>query len=77
MFKIFKNFKWFKECSHNNVRTVTNIYGDAINYDARSIRICEDCGKIIYSDYLDQECHKINNFSYSKKKYKGERHDTL
>lgn len=75
--KLLKRFdiKLVKDCQHKNIRTITNIYGDAINaYDARSIRICDDCGKIIYSDYIDKECHKINKFN---KQYKGDCHDTL
>lgn len=75
--KLLKRFdiKLVKDCQHKNIRTITNIYGDAINaYDARSIRICDDCGKIIYSDYIDKECYKINKFN---KQYKGDCHDTL
>lgn len=73
---MFKMFNIFKKCTHKNTRTVTNIYGDTINaFNARSIRVCKDCGKIIYSNYLDKECHKVNNFS--TKKFKGECYDTL
>lgn len=73
------NIQLVKDCQHKNIRTITNIYGDTINvYDARSIRICDDCGKIIYSDYLDKECHYANEFDFHfKKKGEGEHHDTL
>ena len=50
-------------CKHKNQRTVTNIGGDFINLlDARSIRICKDCGKSIFSPNLDTECTKVNEF---------------
>ena len=44
-------------CKHKNQRTVTNI-----GVDARSVRICKDCGKLIFSPYLDTECTKVNEF---------------
>lgn len=58
-----KNF--FKRfiCKHKNQRTITNIGGDMINMiDARSVRECKDCGKIIFSPCLDIECTKVNKF---------------
>lgn len=73
------NIKMNKDCQHKNIRTITNIYGDAINvYDARSIQMCNDCGKIIYSDYLDKDCHNTNDFDFHfNKKHTGDFHDTL
>lgn len=50
-------------CKHKNQRTVTNIGGDFINLiDTRSIRICKNCGKIIFSPDLDETCNKVNEF---------------
>lgn len=55
-------------CKHNNQSTITNISGDMINrIDARSIRECKDCGKLIFSRYLDEECDKVNYFYRDKK----------
>lgn len=60
-------FKIFKKCKHENTTTITNIYGDPINYfNARSLRICDDCHKLIYSDYLDKSCDKCNEFPWIK-----------
>lgn len=49
------------KCKHNNIQTITNLYGDAIiYYNCRSIKICKDCGKIIKSETLDKNCNVIN-----------------
>lgn len=49
-------------CEHKNTTTITNIYGDVITYlKCRSIRECNDCGKIIKDDRLDPKCNKIND----------------
>lgn len=55
--------KWIKrlKCKHNNLTTITNIYGDAINYyNCRSIKLCKDCGKLIRSNELDDKCNVVN-----------------
>jgi acetyl-CoA carboxylase beta subunit len=57
--------KLFKRlfCKHINTKTITNIYGDAINhFNARSIRECTDCGKTIYHPSLDKNCKVSNKF---------------
>lgn len=57
--------KFFKRliCKHKNQRTITNIGGDMINMlDARSVRVCRDCKKLIFSPYLDKECRRVNDF---------------
>lgn len=57
-------------CKHNYI-TVTNLYGDAINYYSassnkiiRSIQRCKKCGKIHKSEYLDKDCKIINYTLY-------------
>lgn len=33
-------------CTHEDLYTITNVYGDPINfYDCRSIKQCKNCGK--------------------------------
>lgn len=64
-------FKILKKCTHSNTKTITNIYGDTINaFNAKSIKICNNCGKIIYSSHLDKECDFIQ-------RNEGEYCDTL
>lgn len=56
---MFKKLK----CKHENVETVTNIYGDPINmFNARSIKSCRDCGMKFATDYLDSNCKRSNKF---------------
>lgn len=65
--------KFFKKiiCKHKNQITITNIYGDLINaLNARSIRICKDCNKLIFSNKLDKNCNEINNLFKVKEGYK-------
>lgn len=54
--------KFFKRlfCKHE-YKTLTNLYGDAINtfHGARSIKECIHCGKWKYSG-LDPDCKKVN-----------------
>lgn len=70
MKNFFKRFR----CKHKNQRTITNIGGDMINMiDARSVRECKDCGKIIFSLYLDETCKKVNEFYRDKE----DKDDTL
>ena len=60
----------FNKCKHENSETITNIYGDSINWYTptfsnkiyRSQRECLECGKIYFSEYLDRECKKVNKF---------------
>ncbi|WP_312286659.1 hypothetical protein [Terrisporobacter sp.] len=62
LIKIFKRLF----CKHKNQYTVTNFYGDAINYfNCRSWRECEDCGKIIEGG-LDKNCDRVNQWWYIK-----------
>ena len=61
MIKIIKRIL----CKHENQSTITNFYGDAINaFGCRSWRRCNDCGKIIKSEYLDKECDRVNEWWY-------------
>lgn len=61
------NFFKRMTCKHENQITITNIGGDMINMiDARSVRECKDCGKLIFSPYLDKECNKVNEFIRDK-----------
>lgn len=54
--------KW--KCPHTNKKTITNIYGDSINfYNTRSVQICEDCHKIIFSKNIDKNCNNINRIN--------------
>ena len=48
-------------CKHK-FETITNLYGDVINYfgGARSISRCIYCGKMKYGE-LDPNCKEINN----------------
>ena len=58
--KIIKRFK----CKHENLETITNIHGDAINmFNARSWRVCKDCGKHVWNLGLDYNCSKVNEFN--------------
>lgn len=53
--KLFK--RW--QCSHAHTQTITNLYGDFININnAKSVKICEDCHKIIFCDEIDKNCNK-------------------
>ena len=66
-------------CLHDYY-TVTNLYGDAINYAAsifdgnrviRSIQQCKNCGKIKRSEFLDKNCKVINyNIYHNNGKFK-------
>lgn len=53
-------------CKHENKRCLTNIHGDYINHVSsgrriyRSIWGCPDCGRIIMSEYLDDNCEYVN-----------------
>ena len=54
-------------CKHENKRCLTNVAGDYIFYVStnsrhvyRSIWGCPDCGKIIMSEYLDDNCEFVN-----------------
>ena len=43
-------------CTHEDLYTITNVYGDPINmYDCRSIKQCKNCGKIFYHQFLARE----------------------
>jgi hypothetical protein len=54
-------------CKHENIQTLTNIYGDAINYfNARSIRMCTRCGKKFYKNELDKNCDRSNEFEFQE-----------
>lgn len=59
MFKnIFTRLKQ-KKCKHKSIKTITNIYGENINHsNAKSIRICKDCYKVIWHKELDKEMHE-------------------
>jgi acetyl-CoA carboxylase beta subunit len=59
-----ENTKLF--CKHEQLETVTNIYGDAINKfgGARSMRKCKKCSKIIWHKELDKNCNKINEVAF-------------
>lgn len=55
-----------KKCKHKNTQTLTNIHGDLINMTGcRSYKCCIDCGKIIKSDELDNNCKRVNISPYS------------
>ena len=57
-------------CKHKNTYTITNFYGDAINYfGCRSWKRCLNCNKIIKSG-LDEKCSEINN-PYSDRKFRN------
>lgn len=57
MIKFIKRLR----CKHENLTTISNFYGDAINYfGCRSMKQCDDCGKIIKSDCIDKDCKKCN-----------------
>lgn len=59
MFKNMLNRLKQKKCKHESIKTITNIYGNNINYyNARSIRICEDCHKVIWHKELDKEMYE-------------------
>ena len=52
-------------CTHEDLYTITNVYGDPINfYDCRSIKQCKNCGKFFYHQFLDRECDRANEFNY-------------
>lgn len=52
-------------CTHEDLYTITNVYGDPINfYDCRSIKQCKNCGKFFYHQFLDRECDRSNEFNY-------------
>lgn len=64
--KIIKRLK----CKHDNLKTITNIHGDAINiFNSRSWKVCKDCGKHIWSKKLDKKCLKVNMFYQGANKY--------
>lgn len=66
-----KNFLKKIICKHKNQITLTNIHGDLINaLNARSIRICKDGNKLIFSNKLDKNCNEINNLFKVKEVYK-------
>ena len=54
------------KCNHQNKKCLTNVCGDYILVVSswskiyRSIWECQDCGKIIRSEYLDSDCNYIN-----------------
>lgn len=53
-------------CKHENIQTLTNIYGDAINhFNARSISMCTNCGKE-FRGGLDENCKRDNEFGLQK-----------
>lgn len=57
---------FFKKCKHENIQTITNIYGDPINmFGCRSLSNCIDCGKI-FKGGLDLNCKKGNRFNYKE-----------
>lgn len=62
MIKFFKRLK----CKHEFV-TISNFYGDYINYVStgfpiyRSRQKCIYCGKERLSEYLDDKCNVIND----------------
>lgn len=67
MFKIIKRLR----CKHTNQECMSNFYGDFINIISvkkvyRSAWVCKDCGKVIYSEYLEPSC-KITNFNLMNK----------
>jgi len=53
-------------CKHENIECLTNFHGDCINIVSTSKKIyrsawrCKGCGKIIYSEYLDNNCKTVN-----------------
>ncbi len=53
-------------CKHTNKECMSNFYGDYINIVSyhnkiiRSVWRCKNCGKIIYSEYLDKDCNVVN-----------------
>ena len=53
-------------CKHQNKTCLTNFHGDVIHWVSygnkiiRSAWTCKDCGKIIYSEYLEPSCNVIN-----------------
>lgn len=55
-----------KKCKHQ-WRTVSNYYGDYIDYVSgfkyifRSKQKCDICGKERYSEYLDKNCKVTND----------------
>lgn len=56
-----------KKCKHENLQTITNLYGDAINYyDGRSIKACTKCGKQIICNQLDNNCKRVNENNLNK-----------
>ena len=64
----------FEKCKHENIHTITNIYGDAIvGLNCRSIRNCIDCGKVIKSDSLDKNCKRSNALNYRDFYFKAEK----
>lgn len=61
MFNFIKKLK----CKHIYIETISNLYGDAINrFNARRISKCRNCGKLIYLDYIDPNCNKVNFIIY-------------
>lgn len=53
-------------CKHQNLKCVTNYYGDMINEVStckkiyRSAWVCTDCSKSIFSEYLEPSCNVVN-----------------
>lgn len=75
--KLYFNLKTkIKGCDNHEYETITNLYGDCINFyshgkkTVRSIRKCKHCGKTMYSQYIDPECD-IVNFNLRFKRYEG------
>lgn len=63
----FKMLLGNKKCKHENLQTVTNLYGDAINYfGGRSLKACTSCGKQIIDDSLDKNCKRVNDTKLNK-----------
>lgn len=56
-----------KKCNHETLQTVTNFYGDAINYyGGRSLKACVSCGKQFITDELDTNCKRVNENNINK-----------
>jgi predicted RNA-binding protein YlxR (DUF448 family) len=67
MIRLIKKYIKQRHCKHEHVRCITNFYGDMINYMSthhhgivRSVYICKDCDKILYSSKLNKSCHYSN-----------------
>ena len=46
-------------CEHENNRCISNYYGKTIE-DNKSTWRCEDCGKVSYQPYINEDCHFTN-----------------